>query len=71
MRNVLTSTVKRWLDERGYGFIYNPEPGGKDLMIHHRNIIGKGRKTLREGQRVEFEQLDTPKGLEAINVLCL
>lgn len=68
MRDVVTSTVKLWKDEPGYGFIYHPQAGERDVMVHHSNILGIGRKTLLNGQRVEFEIVETPKGLEAINV---
>jgi len=64
----MTSTVKRWIEDRGYGFIYNPTAVGKDIFVHHRNIKGTGHKTLREGHRVEFETIETAEGFEALNV---
>lgn len=59
--------VKRFFDEKGFGFI-TPNDGGKDVFVHHTNIIGTGRKTLIEGQEVEFDIQPGPKGLQAILV---
>lgn len=60
--------VVKWFDvERGYGFI-TPDEGGKDLFVHHTNILGEGFKTLKEGARVEFETREGQKGPEATNV---
>ena len=44
-----TGTVKWFNDAKGYGFIA-PDEGGKDLFVHHSNILGDGFKTLEEGQ---------------------
>lgn len=60
-------TVKWFNDAKGYGFI-TPEDGGKDLFIHHSNIIGEGYKSLAEGQQVEFNVGEGPKGLHATEV---
>lgn len=62
-----TGTVKWFSDEKGYGFI-TPSDGGKDLFAHHSAIQGSGFKTLKEGQRVEFEVRQGPKGLQAANI---
>ncbi len=60
-------TVK-WFDaKKGYGFI-TPEEG-KDLFVHHSEIQGSGFKTLDEGQQVEFEVGEGPKGPQAKNVV--
>jgi CspA family cold shock protein len=62
-----TGTVKWFNDAKGYGFI-TPEEGGKDLFVHHTNIVGNGYKSLAEGAKVEFEAREGTKGPEATNV---
>ena len=58
----------KWLnDQKGYGFI-TPE-SGKDIFVHHSEIQGDGYKTLAEGQAVEFEVAEGPKGEQAQNVV--
>lgn len=61
-----TGTVKWFNETRGFGFIA-PAEGGKDIFIHYTCILGEGFKTLKEGQLVEFEIEDGPKGLHATN----
>jgi cold shock protein len=61
---VATGTVKWFNDAKGFGFI-TPESGGEDLFAHFREIQGTGFKTLKEGQRVQFEIRKGPKGLQA------
>jgi len=57
----------KWFDnKKGYGFI-TPEDG-KDVFVHHTAIQGEGYKTLQEGQEVEFEIVQGPKGEQAANV---
>ena len=63
-------TVKWFSDQKGYGFI-TPEDGSKDLFVHHSGIRGEGFKSLRDGQSVEFEVSQGPKGPQAINVSAL
>ena len=58
--------VKWFSDKKGYGFI-TPE-SGKDVFVHHSAIQGEGFKTLYEGQEVEFEVQNGPKGEQAVNV---
>ena len=58
--------VKWFNNEKGYGFIDNA--ANKDIFVHYSAIKLDGYKTLSEGQRVEFDLIDTPKGLQAINV---
>ncbi len=60
-------TVKWFNDSKGYGFI-TPENGGKDLFVHHTNILGEGYRSLAEGQQVEFEVGQGPKGEHATEV---
>ena len=63
-----TGTVKWFNDQKGYGFI-TPDDGGEDLFVHHSEIKGAGRTTLREGQKVEFEVGQGRKGPCATNVV--
>ena len=60
-------TVKWFNAEKGFGFI-TPEGGGEDLFVHFSAIQTQGYKTLDEGQRVEFETKQGPKGLQASDV---
>ncbi len=59
-------TVKWFNDQKGYGFI-TPEEGN-DVFVHHSSIQGEGFKSLREGEEVEFEITQGPKGDQASNV---
>ena len=62
-----TGTVKWFNAEKGYGFIA-PDGGGKDCFVHFSAIQGAGFKTLTEGEEVEFEIVNGPKGEQATNV---
>jgi CspA family cold shock protein len=63
----VTGTVKWFNAEKGFGFIAQPD-GGNDVFVHHTAIQMSGYRSLEEGQRVEFELQETPKGLSAVNV---
>ena len=63
-----TGIVKWFNESKGYGFI-TPADGSKDLFVHFSAIRGDGFRTLREGQNVNFEIEESPKGLQATNVI--
>jgi len=57
----------KWFNvKKGYGFITRDQ--GDDVFVHYRNIEGKGRRALSEGQRVTFIVIDGEKGLQADEV---
>ena len=58
--------VKWFNDAKGYGFI--TQEGGEDVFVHYSAISGDGYKTLIQGQEVEFEVINGPKGPQAENV---
>jgi CspA family cold shock protein len=62
-----TGTVKWFNDAKGYGFI-TPDDGGEDLFAHFSAIQMNGFKTLKEGQKVNFEVVQGPKGKQASNI---
>ena len=62
-----TGTVKWFNASKGFGFI-TPDDGGQDVFVHHTQIQMQGYRELTEGQRVEFETQQGPKGLQAANV---
>jgi CspA family cold shock protein len=59
-------TVKWFDDAKGFGFIQ--QDGGGDVFVHHTEISMQGFKTLAEGDRVEFDTTQGPKGPKATNV---
>ena len=69
MSDTTHGTVKWFNDEKGYGFI--SRDGEQDVFVHFRNIVGEGRKSLREGQQVEFTIGEGQKGPQAENVVPL
>lgn len=62
-----TGTVKWFNADKGYGFIA-PDDGSADLFAHHSAIAGSGYKSLDEGQKVQFEAVRGPKGMQAENI---
>jgi CspA family cold shock protein len=62
-----TGTVKWFNASKGYGFI-SPNEGGDDVFAHFSAIEMDGYKTLKEGQKVEFEIQQGPKGLQATRI---
>src|SRR5437660_1434929 len=62
-----TGTVKWFNDSKGYGFI-TPDDGGEDLFAHFSQIQMNGFKTLKEGQKVQFEVAQGSKGQQASNI---
>jgi len=66
-KKLARGTVKWFSDEKGFGFI-TPENGGKDLFIHHSNILADGYKSLADGAAVEYEEGQGKKGPEATKV---
>jgi cold shock protein len=63
------STVKWFCQEKGYGFIVNPD--GKDIFVHFSSILAEGFRTLGDGDQVEYELVDGEKGPYAVKVKCL
>jgi CspA family cold shock protein len=59
-------TVKWFNGAKGFGFI--SRQNGEDVFVHFRAIVGEGYKSLNEGDQVEFEVTQGPKGLQASNV---
>ncbi len=62
-------TVKWFSNHKGYGFITTES--GTDVFVHHSAIQGEGYKSLEEGQAVEFEVQQGPKGEQAASVVKL
>ncbi len=64
-----TGTVKWFSSEKGFGFITRED--GPDVFVHHTALPGTGFRSLEEGERVEFDVVEEPKGLKAANVVRL
>ena len=63
----LKGKIKWFDDDKGYGFIKGED--GKDIFVHYSTIREEGHKTFSEGEEVEFEVVNTDKGLQAKNVV--
>ena len=63
----MVGKVKWFNNEKGYGFIEYKD--NEDIFVHYSSILSQGYKTLVEGQYVEFELVQTDKGLQAKNVV--
>jgi CspA family cold shock protein len=61
-----TGTVKWFNEAKGYGFV--KRESGEDVFVHFKSILVEGFKTLKEGQKVQFEVEQGPKGLQATKV---
>ena len=66
---MVKGTVKWFNEKKGFGFLAQDD--GNDVFVHHTGITGEGFKTLREGDTVEFEVRQGPKGPQAFNVRVL
>ena len=64
-----TGTVKWFNNAKGYGFIVGED--GNDVFVHYKVIEGDGFKTLQEGEQVQFEVAEGPKGIHATSVVRL
>lgn len=64
-----SGTVKWFSQEKGFGFVTRDD--GTDIFVHHSGISGRGFKTLEQGEPVEFEVIEEPKGLKAANLVRL
>ena len=63
----MASGKVKWFDnKRGFGFIVHDD--GKDVFVHHTNIMGNGYKTLQEGEEVHYELVSSDKGPKAEKV---
>ena len=59
--------VKWFNKQKGYGFI--EQENGQDVFVHFQSVIGDGFRTLEEGQNVEFDVIEGPRGEQASNVM--
>ncbi len=69
MSDRITGTVKWFNGSKGYGFIARED--GEDVFVHYSAISTEGYRNLMEGQKVEFTLENSPKGLQAANVVPL
>ena len=64
-----TGKVKWFNENKGYGFILQDVDGGRDVFVHYSEIRQEGYRTLNEGEVVEFELAESPKGPQAKEVI--
>jgi CspA family cold shock protein len=63
----MTTGSVKWFDrKKGYGFIVGPE--GQDVFVHYSSIQADGFRSLRDGEKVQYELVQTDKGLQASQV---
>lgn len=62
-----TGVVKWFNNAKGYGFI-SPDGGGDDVFAHFTAITMEGYKTLKQGQKVDFDLVEGPRGLQATKI---
>ena len=63
---MIEGTVKWFNESKGFGFLSHE--GGPDVFVHHSEIRAEGYRTLNEGDKVQFEITQSPKGPRAANV---
>ena len=63
---MIEGTVKWFTESKGFGFLSHE--GGPDVFVHHSEIRAEGFRTLNEGDKVQFEITESPKGPRASNV---
>ena len=63
----MVGKVKWFNKQKGYGFI--ERENGQDVFVHYASVVGEGFRTLEEGQTVEFDIVEGPKGEQAANVI--
>ena len=68
MSKRISGKVKWFNAKKGYGFI-TPDGGAADVFVHFSALDGDGYKTIKDGQAVEFETVQGPKGTQAANVV--
>ena len=62
----MTGKVKWFNNQRGFGFISGDD--GKEVFVHYSGIVGEGFKELAEAEPVEYDVIETEKGVQAVNV---
>jgi len=66
-RHMATGTVKWFNHAKGFGFIV-PDDGGRDVFVHISTIESSGMQGLNEGQKINFEAVEEPKGMKAVEL---